>query len=111
MGKLLMLTNNASIEKRTIKPELKIGPVSLTFIICVLACIIALFYLYQANDAAIKGYEIKKLEDEKAEIMQEREKLMIEAASLQSIKNIESQKNLVPTKQINYWSPTQVASK
>jgi hypothetical protein len=118
MGRLLTITNsNATkfgVRKRTVKPELRVGPVSLTFISIAIACILALFYLSQANQAAIKGYDIKSLEDKRVEIITEREQLEVEAASLQSIKEIESKmeiNSMVPAKQINYWPATAVASK
>jgi len=118
MGKLLTITaSNTSrlgIQKRTIRPQLKVGPVSLSFIAIAIACILALFYLSQANQAAIKGYQIQELENKNAEMIAEREKLEVEMASLQSINQIESKgavNSMVPSKKINYWPATTVASK
>ena len=118
MGRLLTITNSDTVRigvrKRTVKPDLKVGPVSLSFISIAIFCILALFYLSQANQAAIKGYDIKKLEDKQAEIMADREKLEVEVASLQSIKEIESKGetgSMVPSKKINYWPATAVASR
>jgi len=118
MGRLLTISdyysNRNRATKRTIKPELKIGPVSLSFISIIIMCILALFYLYQINQSAVKGYDIKNLEDKKSEIITEMEKLRIEAASLRSIKNIENNpeiNNMVPTKKINYWPNSSFAVK
>lgn len=118
MGRLLTITNSDTtkigIRKRTVRPDLKIGPVSLSFISIAILCVLALFYLSQTNQAAIKGYDIKKLEDKQAEIIAERENLEVEVASLQSINGIESRGGtggMVPSKKINYWPATSVALK
>jgi cell division protein FtsL len=118
MGRLLTITNSNTtqlgVKKRTVKSELKIGPVSLTFIAIIIVCVLALFYLSQSNQAAIKGYEIKKLEDKQAQLISEKEQLDVEVASLKSIKQIENNSeinNMVPSKQLNYWPATTVAAK
>lgn len=118
MGRLLIISDSNTmkmgVRKRTIKPELRVGPVSLTFILISLLCILSLFYLIQSNQAATKGYEIRKLEEQQTQLLEETEKLKLQSAQLQSLKAIEGgteELRMVPTKKVNYWSNTSVASK
>ena len=118
MGRLLTITNSNTsrlgVQKRTIKQELKVGPVSLTFILICLLCILSIFYLIQSNQVATKGYEIKKLEEQQTKLVVEQEKLKLQSAELQSLKQIEggiSDLKMIPTKKVNYWSNKFVASK
>ncbi len=109
MGRLLTITqsNNLQpgVQKRTFSPQIKIGPVSLTFINIILICLLALLYLIQSNQLLTKGYKIKQLEEKKLEILSENEDLQVEATRLQSIKEIETgigESQMEPTKKINY---------
>ncbi|NIM46778.1 MAG: hypothetical protein GTN40_01305 [Candidatus Aenigmarchaeota archaeon] len=83
----------------------RVGPVSLGFITVVLLFILSLLYLAQSNRIAVRGYEISELEKKQTELIEERERLEIEAARLKSIQEIQkgaSNSKMEPTKQINY---------
>jgi cell division protein FtsL len=101
--------------KRTIVPRIKIGPISLTFVTIILACLLCLFYLAQSNAVATTGYKIRELEQRRKELQEDNEKLQLEAARLQSIKEVEDTAEdlkMVPSKQVNYLSPPEsMASK
>lgn len=94
---------------RKYRPQLRLGKYSLGFLVLFLVFIISIFYLSQSNKMSVKGYDIEKFEKEKQELMEERERLEIEASRLQSIKNIQvglEQSEMVPVKKINYIRAT-----
>lgn len=119
MGRLLTLTRSDTVEfgirKAAFKPQVKIGKKSIGFITIVLFLVLSLFYLAQANQIATKGYEIRALEQKKADALEQQERLEVEAARLRSIKQIEANAEnlkMVPATEINYVSPdTSVAKK
>jgi len=108
MGRLLAVAqqNNANIGVNRIpRPQIKIGSVSLTIITIILISLLALFYLAQSNQKAVKSYNVKALEERKTELITSTEKLELEAARLNSIKKIsESQaaSQMVPQTDITY---------
>lgn len=79
--------------KRTIRSELKIGPVSLKFITIALLAIAALFYLSQSAQSSTFKYKIMDLEDQKSNIETDLRQLEVESARLKSLNEI---KNSVP---------------
>jgi len=65
--------------------------------------ILGFFYLTQTNLTATKGYQIKSLEKELAQLQEDNKKLNLDYVSLQSIDNVrkEAEKlKLVPTTEI-----------
>jgi len=108
MGRLLTLTGSnfrASVRRETFWPQIKIGSVSLTFVTIIIACLLALLYLAFSNQVAAKVYKINSLEERKSNLLLENENLQVEAARLQSIKELENtinEKELVPTNEVNY---------
>ena len=54
-----------------------------------LLAFLVVFYLVQTNSVATKGYEIKELGKQVESLKQSGRKLEVEAAELQSVKNIE----------------------
>ncbi len=121
MGRLLTFTMSETQNKKatstsgSIMPRIKIGPVSLTFITIILACLLCLFYLVQSNVVATKSYDIRELESKKEQIQEENEGLQLEAARSQSIKEVEEKAKdleMVPSKKVNFITPSSgVASK
>ncbi|MFH1749661.1 MAG: hypothetical protein ABH837_02085 [bacterium] len=67
----------------------KFGPMSLRIIAVVVLTMLALLYLAQSQAGVTKGYEIKDLETQKAQIIEKNEELNIHASKLRSIKNIQ----------------------
>lgn len=66
-------------------------------------------YLVQVNSSATKGYEIEKLERRLMEFKETAKRLELEAASLQSIQNIETAAqtlNLIPSQGVKYFGST-----
>ncbi len=119
MGRLLTFTISESQDRRAtggnIMPKIKIGPISLTFITIILACLLCLFYLVQSNAVTTKSYDIRELESKKEQIQEENERLQLEAARLQSIKEVEEEAKdlkMVPSKKVDFLTPSSgVASK
>lgn len=88
----MLITNNNSLEtgvrKRTIGREIKLGPLSLSFVTVVILAGLALFYLAQSTQSATNNYQIRELEDKKAEIANENKRLEVEAVRLKSLNEI-----------------------
>lgn len=66
---------------------------------------LGVFYLYQVNDSATKGFEIKKLESGITSLENENKNLKIKETELRSMSNIEKnigELNLVSSYKINY---------
>ncbi len=113
MARFLTLTFRGTIARgkrgRTIRRRVKMGPVSLCFVTVILLCFVSLFYLAQSNQTATKGYEIRELEDKLDGLQEANKKLELEAAGLQSVKNIEAAAghlNMIPIEKIFYITPT-----
>lgn len=72
------------------------------------------FYLFQINDLAVKGFEIRNLEEKIKELKQENKNLELKTAELQTLSNIEELKkelNLVKAGQAEYISETAVTAR
>lgn len=99
------------------KSNLILGRVSMTLAGVGLVVMFGLLYLSQSNAIALKGYTLSDLESKKIELEAERDRLMVEAARLQSIQEIEKAANgedtseFVPVDKINYLPTTNVAVK
>lgn len=76
--------------KRTIKKELKIGPVSLKFITIALIAIGALFYLAESSQASASKYKIMQLTDSRNQVEAQSKDLEVQAARLKSLSEIKS---------------------
>jgi len=90
----MLITNSNTWEpgfrKRTIKKEIKIGPVSIKFIAIALIAVGALFYLAQSTQASSQKYKIMQLTDTKKQLDAKANDLVIEAARLKSLNEIKS---------------------
>lgn len=73
---------------RTIRQELKIGPVSVKFITITLFAVVALFYLMQTSQASGEKYKLMQLNGVKTEVENRNKELEVEAARLKSLNNI-----------------------
>lgn len=74
--------------KKTIKQELKIGPVSLRFVTIALIAIGGLFYLAQSSQTSTEKYQIMQLTSDKAKAEAQSRDLEVEAARLKSLNEI-----------------------
>jgi len=95
----------SSNEQRGIAGRVQINLISLIFAIAVGACVCGACYLYQVNDIATKGYEIRELEDKIQELNKESKKMEIHEVELRSMYNIEKASqdlNLVDSGDVTY---------
>lgn len=61
------------VRRRTLSTEIRLGAVSLTVVVTLLALVVSLIYLAHANRVATRGYSIKKLEIEKTNLITDNE--------------------------------------
>jgi len=90
-----MLITNANtwepgFRKRTVKKDIKIGPLSLKFITMALIAVGALFYLAQSTQASSQKYKIMQLSDTKKQLEAKTKDLEIEATRLKSLNEIKN---------------------
>jgi len=108
MSRFLTLTHSSSVRfgerKRILKSQPKVGRVTLSFFLVVLVCATGVFYIFEVNNMATKGYEIDKLEKQLNELKKGNERLQIQAAELKSMYKIEEK-----TKELNMIAPKDVS--
>lgn len=83
----------------------KVGKMTVGFMAVFVLLPLCIFLLSQTNQMTMKGDDISKLEKRKQELTDEKQRLEVEAARLQSIQEIQkdvSKTDMVPTKKINY---------
>lgn len=86
---LLANHNNFNTRKRTIERQIKFGPVSLQFVTIAILAAAALFYLAQSTASATRSYRQSELQQKKETLIQENEKLRVEAVRLRSLSEIQ----------------------
>jgi cell division protein FtsL len=121
MGQPLIITNSNSFafggrKKFSAGREpVRIGPLTLNFLLVVLICAAGVFYIFEVNDVATQGYKIRELEKRAQELRDNNEKLKIQEAELRSMYNIEEKTknlNMVAPESISYMAlPGNVAMK
>lgn len=87
------------------KGQFKIGKMAVGFMAVFVILPLCIFLLSQTNQMTMKGDDISKLEKKKQELVDEKQRLEVEAARLQSVQEIQkdvSKTDMVPTKKINY---------
>lgn len=65
-----------------------LGPVSNTIILIVLACLVGLLYLTQVTKTNSYGYTINNLQEQQAELKDQKANLEVEAARLQALNRV-----------------------
>lgn len=68
----------------------RLGPVSNTIILIVLACLLGLLYLTQVTKTNAYGYTINKLQEQQAQLQNQHDDLAVTSARLQSIDRIQN---------------------
>jgi cell division protein FtsL len=119
MSRYLTITNSNSARfgerKGALKTKPKMGRVTLSFILAVLVCASGIFYIFEVNNLATKGYEIRELENQLKDVQKANETLRIQAAELKSMYKIEEKTkelNMVAPKDVSYLNiPGDVAMK
>ena len=77
--------------------DAKLGPVSNTIMLVILACLLGLLYLTQVTKTNSYGYRISNLKTQATKLQQEHDQLEVTSARLQAldrVKNSEVAKNL-----------------
>lgn len=101
--------------KGALKNQPKMGRVTLSFVLATLISAMGIFYIFEVNNLATKGYEIRDLEKKLERLKKENEMLGIQAAELKSMYKIEEKTkelNMVVPKNVTYLNlPGDVAMK
>ncbi|MFA5871972.1 MAG: septum formation initiator family protein [Parcubacteria group bacterium] len=109
MSRFITITSASSVDfgkrKGAIKSNsFQFGRITLSFLLVAMICAAAVFYIFEVNNQATKGYEIKNLEDNLEALKANNEKLKIQAAELKSMYNIEEK-----TKELNMTAPKDIS--
>jgi hypothetical protein len=67
----------------------RLGPVSNTIILVVLACLLGLLYLTQVTKTNAYGYEINNLQEKQSQLQAEHDNLELASARLQSLDRVQ----------------------
>lgn len=119
MSRFLTITNSSAVRfgerKETFRTRPKMGRVTLSFLLVVLVCAVGVFYIFEVNNLATKGYEIDKYEKQLNNLKKENERLRIQEAELKSMYRIEERTrdlNMIVPKNVSYVNlPGNVAMK
>lgn len=68
----------------------KMGPVSMTIAAIAIISVLALLYLTQITKTSVFGYKLSDARAQQAKLTAQHQELQVEAARLQSVKNIRS---------------------
>lgn len=68
----------------------RLGPISNTIILVVLACLLGLLYLTQVTKTNAYGYRINGLNEQRAKLSQEHDQLEVASARLQALDRIQN---------------------
>jgi cell division protein FtsL len=108
MSRYFTFTNSSSARfgerKKMFKAQPKLGRVTLSFVLVALVCAAGVFYIFEVNNLATKGYEIRELENRLEKLRKENENLRIQEAELKSMYKIEEK-----TKELNMVVPANVS--
>ncbi len=66
----------------------RIGPISNTIILIVLACLLGLLYLTQVTKTNAYSYKINSLQTQQSQLQSEHDQLEVNAARLQSVERV-----------------------
>jgi len=83
-------TGSLGIKRRSVKPELKLGSISVRFLTVLIFAVLAIFYLVQSQLSTGKRQEIKRYQTEKENLMSVSEDLTLESNQLKSISALEA---------------------
>jgi hypothetical protein len=80
--------NKNSVSFAGVRP--KIGPVSNTIILVVLACLLGLIYLTQVTKTNAYGFQIDSLQSQQQQLESQKENLQVAQAQLQSLNKVQN---------------------
>lgn len=81
----------------------RLGPISNTVVLIVLACLLGLLYLTQVTKTNAFGYTIDSLQTEQTQLVSEKNDLLIASARLQSVERVQAS---APAGQLVSVAPT-----
>lgn len=90
---------------RNYKPTFRLSKMGVTMSVAGLLLVLGLLYLSKSNQMATSGYDLAKLESKQKQLIEDNERLLIEASRLQSIQQIDAgikSSGMVPVNKINY---------
>ena len=85
------------------KTRPKIGPISNTIILVVLACLLGMLYLTQVTKTDGYGYQLNNLQTQQQQLEAQQQNLEVASASLQSLNTISSSP---ATKSMSHVTPS-----
>jgi hypothetical protein len=85
-----LIKSRKKIRKTTLSQRLEKGVTAVFFIIILAICLLSLVFLTQSNKSATKGYELKRLRDQREALLMENDKLKMQIADLRSIEALEN---------------------
>lgn len=97
------MRNQNAVSFRT--DDRRLGPISNTIVLIVLACLLGLLYLTQVTKTNAFGYTIYNLQEEQKQLVSEFDDLRIASARLQSVDRVQASD---PAKQLVAVAPTAV---
>lgn len=68
----------------------KLGPMSNTIILVILACLLGLLYLTQVTKTDTYGYQINSLQQEQTQLQTQHDELSVTAARLQAVARVQT---------------------
>ena len=68
----------------------RLGPISNSVILVVLACLLGLLYLTQVTKTNAYGYQINNLQQQQTELAQQHDELVVSAAEAQSVSHVQN---------------------
>ncbi len=87
------------------RTNLRLGPVSATFVVIVAVSILALLYLNQITKTNVFGYQVTQMQKKANDLAASKQDLEVQAARLQSIQAIQSSPAvaaMVPQSKVSY---------
>jgi hypothetical protein len=83
--------NQNAIDYRDLRGRAtRLGPITNTVILIVLACLLGLLYLTQVTKTDAYGYSIDKLRTQQQTLQRENENLQLTSAQMQSLERVQS---------------------
>lgn len=104
----LVITNSSEVRqgfrKKALRTHLRLGSVSLIFTLAVLIAVLSVLQLLHANRVATRGYIIRNLEIEKAQVLNDNQILKMQVARAKSLTSII--KNETTMRMVEVTQPT-----
>lgn len=88
-------------KKQSMYPD---GVINTNFIIFFFLFLAGVFYVYSINNSAVKGYDLRSVEEDVIRLQKENEKLRIQEAELKSLHRVEES-----SKDLNMSEPQEIS--